>query len=165
MELLVVFSPSTGPRQVGALDRWAKYCSPHMQGHAVQWDHRAHWEHSALHGTDGAPRHPPEARYIHRSHWYRQECLHYSESSAFYYFINVTFGKHFGIKCWAERNFRLEWCGYTTSGRFKRPQLLKGHIDIIFNKINFFNKTFTELEERCRIDVSVFLKKIIMIVN
>lgn len=74
MQLLtsLFFSPtSSGPGQVGPVDRWAKDCSPHMQRYAVQWDHRAHWEHGTLRGTDGAPH---QAHYFHQSYW--QECLH-----------------------------------------------------------------------------------------
>lgn len=87
MQLLtsLFFSPtSSGPGQVGPVDRWAKDCSPHMQRYAVQWDHRAHWEHGTLRGTDGAPH---QAHYFHQSYW--QECLHWSESPAAYSFNNV----------------------------------------------------------------------------
>lgn len=64
---------------MGAVDRGTEAGASNSQRRAVQRDHRAHGEHSALHGSDGAARHAPEAHRLRRAHRNRQKRVHHSE--------------------------------------------------------------------------------------
>lgn len=70
---------STGPREVGVVDRRVEDGAPYPQGCAFQPDHCSHGEHSALHSSNGAAYHPPEAHHLHRPHRHWQKCLHHCE--------------------------------------------------------------------------------------